>query len=288
MLQRSEKVLITVKTYPVLSVKYNELVCTAGINEQGEWIRLYPIQFRQLHLEKQYRKWQYVEAMIVKSNDDMRPESHRPEQSTLEVLEGYDEGSSTSRQRKIEFLEKTESHTDMKKLIEMAHQNKLSLALFEPSKIERFYCEPDEREWGKKQLEAFERQKRQFKLFNDGTTVAEDFRNIQKLPYKFKYGFKDENGRTSNMEIFDWEIGALYWNCLKSVDGNEDLACEKVKQKYFDEFVGTGKYSVKLILGTTLDAHRRKLSNPFTIIGVVYLSKADLALLSQGKLPLEN
>ena len=39
---KSEKVLITVLTYPHPSEKYEELVCTAGINESGEWVRLYP------------------------------------------------------------------------------------------------------------------------------------------------------------------------------------------------------------------------------------------------------
>ncbi|MDF1814754.1 MAG: hypothetical protein P1V20_21290, partial [Verrucomicrobiales bacterium] len=43
-----ERILITVKTYPTLSTKYAELVCTAGVNENGEWRRIYPIQFRQL------------------------------------------------------------------------------------------------------------------------------------------------------------------------------------------------------------------------------------------------
>ena len=35
------KVLITVKTYPTLSTKYDELVCTAGFREDGSWIRIY-------------------------------------------------------------------------------------------------------------------------------------------------------------------------------------------------------------------------------------------------------
>ncbi|MDX2128367.1 MAG: hypothetical protein SFU91_04955 [Chloroherpetonaceae bacterium] len=40
------KVLIFLKTYPTLSVKYDELVCTAGFREDGTWIRLYPVPFR--------------------------------------------------------------------------------------------------------------------------------------------------------------------------------------------------------------------------------------------------
>lgn len=38
-----EKVLITVTTYPLPSRSYDELVCIAGILENGEWIRIYPV-----------------------------------------------------------------------------------------------------------------------------------------------------------------------------------------------------------------------------------------------------
>ena len=36
--------------------------------------------------------------------------------------------------------------------------------------------------------------------------------------------------------IEDWEIGALYWNFLNKADGNETLAIQKVKEKYFNTF----------------------------------------------------
>ena len=39
-------VLITVMTYPHPSQRHQELVCTAGITEAGEWVRLYPIDYR--------------------------------------------------------------------------------------------------------------------------------------------------------------------------------------------------------------------------------------------------
>lgn len=41
-----------------------ELVCTAGVNESGDWRRLYPIRFRMLYDEQQYRKFQWIEADI--------------------------------------------------------------------------------------------------------------------------------------------------------------------------------------------------------------------------------
>lgn len=52
------KVLISVKTYPTLSEKYDELVCTAGFLEDGSWIRIYPIPFRKLKFDSRYHKWQ--------------------------------------------------------------------------------------------------------------------------------------------------------------------------------------------------------------------------------------
>jgi len=53
-----KKILITVKTYPTLSKKYDELVCTAGIDEHGNWYRLYPIPFRKIDYDKRYKKYQ--------------------------------------------------------------------------------------------------------------------------------------------------------------------------------------------------------------------------------------
>jgi len=72
------KVLITVKTYPSLSAKYGELVCTAGFLEDGSWIRLYPIPFRKLKKDEKYTKYQWIELDIVNNDKDFRPESFRP------------------------------------------------------------------------------------------------------------------------------------------------------------------------------------------------------------------
>ena len=50
------KVLIVVMTYPHPSRGYLELVCTAGITEQGEWVRLYPIDYRYRRRDQQFHK----------------------------------------------------------------------------------------------------------------------------------------------------------------------------------------------------------------------------------------
>jgi len=81
------KVLITVKTYPIPSKKYDELVCTAGVTESGEFIRLYPINFRELSFEKQYKKYQWIEVTVERhSSRDVRKESFRPTDDSIKVL----------------------------------------------------------------------------------------------------------------------------------------------------------------------------------------------------------
>ncbi len=71
------KVLISVKTYPILSTKYNELVCTAGFLENGDWVRIYPLPFRALEQDQKYKKWQWVELDLERNTSDVRPESYK-------------------------------------------------------------------------------------------------------------------------------------------------------------------------------------------------------------------
>ena len=73
-----EKVLITVKTYPTLSRKHGELVCTAGVREDGSWVRLYPIPFRLLDYKDRYQKFDWIETRLVRNTKDPRPETFHP------------------------------------------------------------------------------------------------------------------------------------------------------------------------------------------------------------------
>ena len=65
------RVLITVTTYPLPSRSYDELVCTAGVLEDGSWIRIYPVPFQFL----EYHKWEWVELELIpqKQSNDFRP-----------------------------------------------------------------------------------------------------------------------------------------------------------------------------------------------------------------------
>lgn len=81
------QILITVMTYPHPSRGYGELVCTAGVTESGEWVRLYPIDYRYRARNKQFRKYQWIEvALGAGAGNDNRKESRRPNLDSIRLL----------------------------------------------------------------------------------------------------------------------------------------------------------------------------------------------------------
>lgn len=64
----TKRVLITVKTYPLPSDKYMELVCTAGVLEDGSFIRLYPVDYRYRPIWQWYKKYQWIEVEVEKNS----------------------------------------------------------------------------------------------------------------------------------------------------------------------------------------------------------------------------
>lgn len=257
-----ERVLITVKTYPTLSRKYGETVCTAGVREDGSWMRIYPVPFRRLEEEEQYRKYDWLEADFRKSTSDPRPETCHPMDMRQLVPVGHMHTDDQWRERRRLLIDSGTVHTRLEVLIAGAKANKLSLAMFRPAAIREFTVEAeDEREWNKDRMEEMRNLAQQGSLFAE--EWRETFKVIPKLPYKFSYQFEDADGRNSKLRILDWEIGALFWNCLRR-DRDEEVALEKVRAKYADQFLQT---DLHLFLGTTQQYHQ-VAPNPWVIIGV--------------------
>ncbi len=262
------KVLVTVKTYPNPSVKYDELVCNAGFLESGEWIRVYPIKFRALPYEQQYKKYSWIELNLVRKKDDFRQESYRPRQGIDEdvrIVGEISTGKSRDWSERKNFALK-EIYTSMKDLIAQAKTPNIwkSLATIKPKEIVEFKIKEDEREWkpsirdGLRQLSLFDHRR---------DTQSRELQIVRKLPYKYYYRFLTEgDSKPRKLMIEDWEIGALYWNCLAQTEGDEIAANELVRQKYETEFL---KKDLYLFVGTT-KANHIKAPNPFVIIGVFY------------------
>ena len=252
------RVLITVKTYPTISAKYDELVCTAGFREDGTWVRIYPVPFRKRAYTEQYKKYDWIELDLVKNKSDFRPESFRPATLDTEInVVGHIDTAGNWEERKKLCLGKI--YYNLSELIAEAKDKNIgtSLAVFKPNEILDFYSEPVDRDWSAKQKAILAQQN----LFEN------KFEVVKKLPYKFKFRFKDNQGQVSNMMIEDWETGQLFWNCLARHEGNEQKAIEDVRKKYFDDFAKTK--DLHFYLGTT-QSHHNTAPNPFIIIGTFH------------------
>ena len=84
-----KKILVIVKTYPNPSKQHKETVCVAGVLLENSlsWIRIYPVPFRDLPYDQQFKKYQIIEAKIIKNRSDFRPESYKVNFDSIKILE---------------------------------------------------------------------------------------------------------------------------------------------------------------------------------------------------------
>jgi hypothetical protein len=277
------RVLISVKTYPLPSNKYDELVCTAGflqdehdLHNNGKWIRLYPVPFKALPYKDQYKKFEWIELDLVRNTSDFRPESYRPLRGidSIRTL-GEEVGTGDSWAKRKEYALK-EVLTSMNELVQRAKSGeRKSLATFKPREIIDFVIEKSEPQWKQEWRDHL----LQYNLWDlDKRGEGKTRKVVPKLPFKYSYKFlSDGDERPRKLMIEDWEIGGLYSNCLRSSGGDTEEANRLVRKKYFDEFLS--KKDLYLFLGTTLQFQLRA-PQPFLIIGVFYPPKTDAVQLS--------
>ncbi len=264
------RVLVTVKTYPLPSSKYDELVCTAGLLENGKWVRIYPIPFRALSYDNQYNKYCWIELNLTRNLSDFRPESYRPQRGVDEIIKVTKKiGTEENWAQRKSYVCK-EVFTSLTDLIKLAKSDeKKSLGTLKPKEIIGLVIEPDEREW----KQGWRDQLKQYNLFDlDEQGQGKERKVIPKLPYKYSYKFLSEGDtKPRKLMIEDWELGALYWRSYYKTERDEEAANKLVRKKYEEEFLS--QKELYFFMGTTLQFHYS--ISPFIIIGIFYPAKAE-------------
>jgi hypothetical protein len=248
-----ERVLITVKTYPHPSEKYDELVCTAGITEAGQWVRLYPINYRGLDYERQFAKYQWVKLELGPTGhgNDNRKESRRPNLDTLELHGDVLSTKNNWRARKA-VIDKMPVHT-LKELVALYDSDRTSLGIVRPRRVLDIEVKKTDPEWSSQQLGFIN----QLSLF-DGNK-----RPLRKIPFELRYVFEcDDDTKPHRALITDWELGALYLNEERRLR-DPDKAAESVKRKFLNELCGP-KRDTLFFMGTTWPY------NTWIVLGVFY------------------
>lgn len=272
-----EKILILAKTYPSLSEKYLETVCTAGIREDGSWIRIYPIKFRQMDEVKRYHKYQWISCKAYKPEykNDPRPESFHIEGDI--TIDGVPLSTRNSWAERRDAIRNVKVYTNKRELIEAAKDLSSSLALFKPSKLEGPTVEEDERVWNPERLKKALHNACQLDLFEEARS---QFTLVKKLPYKFHYKVYDDEGAVSKHIILDWELGSLFWGELRRL-GSEKAAIDSVVAK-FSDYCNLQEHDTYLYMGTSKEFQQKKAANPWMIIGVGYFPKLSAEQLLLG------
>lgn len=251
------KVLITVMTYPHPSQRHQELICTAGITETGEWVRLYPIDYRYRPNHQQFKKYQWIKIGLAPrgfGNDD-RKESRQPDLDSIQILgEPLSTGSAWAERRAV--IDRLPHHT-RRGLEALYDGDRTSLGIVKPAEILDLTIEPTERDWKPEWQSVLG----QFNLFFGQP------KGLTKLPFKFSYVFRcsDTGDKPHTAMIEDWELGVLF---LKEVErlGTEQAAAQSVKKKYLDEICGPTK-DTRFFMGTVFPY------NTWVVIGVYWPPK---------------
>ncbi len=246
-------ILILVKTYPEYSKRYTETVCTAGIRaDTGEMIRIYPLRYRYLGGDLRFKKFQWIRAEITKANQDPRPESFNPTESTIELGEVIGTEDEWHERAKWVINSKT-CFSSVENLYQSQKMHKTSLGVIKPKDILKFSIEP------KTAQEIQEAESKKRSILSEGWLFDEP-KDLEFIPYRFSLEFKCDNPDCNKhkMSILDWEIGQLY----RKVKQNEDWK-EKIEEKIW-ALCGKERESY-LILG-----NMARWQNIFCILGFFY------------------
>jgi hypothetical protein len=267
------KVLITVKTYPIPSTKYNELVCTAGVRENGDLVRLYPINFRDLPYSQLYKKYQWMEVIAEKhTGPDKRKESYRPDVKTIKMLgERIPANPGNWSERAKYVLKKTAQ--SLEELENRYKQDRTSLGIFKPKTIHELIIKDDDREWKR----SFKAKMQQSNLWETKSTREPP----RKIPYKFQYEFECDDRRCKGHRrmIEDWEVGRLYWRLIDN-GATEEEAVAQVKNRFLNEICSSNN-DVYFYMGNQL-SH----PNIWLVLGVFYPKRQKLEKTAESDLDL--
>lgn len=252
---QKKRVLITVKTYPHPSKTMNETVCTAGVTEDGQWIRLYPIPYRYLQGSKQFNVFDWIEADVTKRpySKDHRPESYSIECDTIKKVGHLDSQKDASARYGIISKLLCRSYEDA---VEIHKAEGKSLTAFRPKKMLGLHFDKVSQDWTEDQ----KRQLNQISLFDN----ASEHQPLRKVPYAIRCHFicDEPNCKGHKILLTSWEYN---WTFLKLCDQykqDEKKAIEELQNRWMKQF-DDNKLGY-LILGTPFDKDR---FHTFIVIG---------------------
>jgi hypothetical protein len=165
--KRRVKALILVRTYPTPARNGVEVSCTAAVTEDGQWLRLFPVPYRFLELDKRFRKYQWIEVDVIKASDP-RPESYKIfDRNSIQVVSPVLPSDGNWRERK-RYVDPLKRHCMCCIKRERDAAGYPTLGIFKPKIIEKLIIKATDANWTQAQLDIL----RQNNLFESGPIHA--------------------------------------------------------------------------------------------------------------------
>ena len=213
---------ILVKAAPVIGSKHGETVCCAGLDLNGNWLRLFPVSFRVMDDAARFRRWDVVSFSWRKPSTDDRVESRHINSQSLKIS-----GHMKGRER-ANFLDRRVVTS-----LNSERDSGRSLALLKPI-IQRFYIE----ERSNAEVEA---EQAKIDAFHDQADLFVPRPAVPRVAcrYDFKYRYTTDDGPRDGT-CQDWETTATFFNWRHQY--GEAKALTYMKQKFGEELPERGLY----------------------------------------------
>ena len=256
------KILITVMTYPHPSRGYQELVCTAGITDSLEWVRLYPIDYRYRPKGQRFRKYQWIEVQLdprTKGNDN-RKESRRPDLDSIRLL-GEPIPTKNKWAERRALIDRLPHHT-VNQLKARHTSDKVSLGIVRPKRIIDLEIREADPEWKPEWQN----------LYKQLTLFGPPQKPLRKDPLFVSLHVQcADNDKPHTAMCEDWELGTLFLKESSRL-GSDEAAAESVRKKFLDELCRPDK-DTRFFMGTFFPY------NTWLVLGVFWPPKIEHATL---------
>ena len=257
------RVLVVVKASPQPSRRYGDTVCVAGLeltDGPPRWRRLYPVPFRYLDGEAQFRKYDVLDVRLRDASPDKRPESRKIDVSGIRTTQNL-----ASWQDRARVIGQVRDPT-MCRLVRNARTdlNAQSLAAVTPRGIDGLDFEPHPG-WSPIERAKLDEYRRQGDLFDAGPVRALE---APRLVVKLRYRCTEPGCEGHAQRIIDWELTALQSRYRQQT--RDEL--ERVITRNFLEIpFGDGR-EPRIFVGNQEDPRRRAA---FTVLGLYYPRTSD-------------
>jgi hypothetical protein len=241
--QETEKIVVLVRATPEESKKHGYLVCVAGINEKGEFRRVYPFEFSYGEKLIDFKKKDRIEVVLTEPDNDQRRESRKQIRYKNLHSPVEDEELRSLLGSKVSSIEKLK-------------EENASLGVVKPELLDV-----------KTEINSTEIYDKQ-QYFNLMGDYLVEKREKVKMPVELKYHFRCKNDlacKGHQIILLDWELNELARKIMREEIDTASIE-EKIRNKFYDFMKERDLY---FVMGT----HFR--FKTWMIIGIFYLKKKD-------------